>query len=111
MPKVMARVMGMDRAMSKAERHSQKPMKDTRTTSHTASPRASMNSSTFSSTCLGWSEVRAMIRSSGSLAATSARASSTCSENSSILCPWRMFTARVMPQARRQDPSLSLYMK
>ena len=37
MPKVMARVMGMDSAMSSAERHSLKPMAATSTTRATAS--------------------------------------------------------------------------
>src|SRR5215469_17243703 len=52
-PNVIASVMGIDTAISTAERHSQKPMSDTSTTSAIASYSASMNRSTFSFTCLG----------------------------------------------------------
>ena len=52
-PKVMASVMGMESAMRKAERHSQKPISAISTTRPIASYSASMNRSIFSLTCRG----------------------------------------------------------
>lgn len=52
-PKVMAKVMGMERAISSAERHSQKPIRATKTTKTMASKRLLMNSETFSLTWSG----------------------------------------------------------
>ena len=53
MPNVIASVMGMEIAMSRAERHSQNPMRETITTRTMASYKASMNRSMFSLTCNG----------------------------------------------------------
>ena len=53
MPKVIAKVMGMEIAMSTAERHSQNPISETITTRTMASYSASMNRSMFSLTCKG----------------------------------------------------------
>ena len=63
---VIASVIGIEMAISTAERHSQNPISETITTSTIASYSASMKRSTFSFTCRGWSEVEAMIRSEGS---------------------------------------------
>jgi hypothetical protein len=52
-PKVIASVIGIDNAISTAERHSQKPMSDTSTTRITASFRLPMNRWMFSSTWRG----------------------------------------------------------
>ena len=63
-PKVMASVSGMLIASRAAERHSQNPMRAISTTRITASHRLFMKRLMFSSTCSGWSEGRARIRSS-----------------------------------------------
>jgi hypothetical protein len=72
MPKVMAKVMGMEIAIRTADRHSQKPISETSTTRMMASYKASMNRLMFSLTCKGWSEVRAIIKSSGRYCLTAA---------------------------------------
>ena len=111
MPKVMARVRGMERAMSRAERHSQKPMRETRTTRITASSRLVMKRWMFSSTCRGWSEVRARTRSSGSRCWRSCRAASTAAPKRSICSPARIWTERVTARVRCQLPSGVLRVK
>ncbi len=50
-PNVIASVIGMQSAMSSADRHSQKPTSDTSTTSRTASHRLLVKRSSFSRTC------------------------------------------------------------
>ena len=52
-PNVIASVIGIDSAISSADRHSQKPISDTSTTSATASYRLPMKRWMFSSTCRG----------------------------------------------------------
>ena len=52
-PKVIASVIGIDTAMSSADRHSQKPMSETMTTRMIASSRLPRNSSMCSLTCVG----------------------------------------------------------
>ena len=103
-PNVIARVSGIASAISSAERHSQKPSSATMTTRTIASIRLSMNRSTLSSTCRGWSEVRAKIRSSGSRSRTPASTASTSSPNSPILAPARISTLRVTARLRSQRP-------
>ncbi len=107
-PKVIASVSGMDIAIRSAGRHSQKPTRATSTTRTIASYRLIMKRSTLSSTWSGWSEVRAMIRSSGNRGRRSPRARSTPAPNWAIYCPGRICTARVMARLRCQRPVASL---
>ena len=95
MPNVIARVSGMLSASSTAERHSQNPMSATSTTRATASHKLFISRWTFSSTCSGWSEVRARIRSGGSRSRSTARAESTAWPKSPIFSPGRIWSASV----------------
>ena len=66
-----------------------------------------MNRLTFSVTCRGWSEVRAMIRSSGNCFFSSASAASMSSPNWPMYPPGRIWTATVMARLRCQLPFAS----
>jgi len=84
MPNVSVRVMGMHSASIKAERHPKKPTSATITTSPTASNRLRMNKLTLSTTWRGWSLVRAITRSSGSVRRMLSRVASTWAPKSPI---------------------------
>ncbi len=103
----MQSVIGMDSASSAADRHSQKPNSAITTTSAMASYRLWVNRPTDSSTCRGWSEVRARMRSSGRLARASASARSTLAPKSAICMPERIETASVTARVRCHVPALS----
>ena len=107
MPNVSARVSGMLSASSTAERHSQNPTSATSTTRTTASHRLLISRWMFSSTCSGWSEVRARIRSGGSRSRTTASAESTAWPKSPIFSPGRIWSASVTARPRCQCPAES----
>jgi len=66
-----------------------------------------MKSETLSLTCFGWSEVRAMTRSSGRRWRRPSRAASTALEKSPICSPARMVTARDTALPERHWPEES----
>jgi hypothetical protein len=107
MPKVSARVVGMESMTSRAERHSRNPSRATTPTRARASKRASRNRSMFSRTWRGWSDVRAITRSSGRRASSSSSALCTLAPKSATCSPARMYTATVMEGDRSQLPSAS----
>src|ERR1700755_2246744 len=103
-PNVIASVIGIDAAISRAVRQLQKPISATMTTSTSASIKLWLKSSILSCTCRGWSEVLAKTRSAGNDFLTLSRFASTSLPKELICSPFLICTESVIARVVIQLP-------